>query len=461
MPNELANTYLYCSSKLVFAAIQKQTNGQKTLCVGKLNTALPHAEEMDKKHFFDLSHNNYDTIVFADTCELTDILPTLYKIHTLLVEQGGCFFFVFLDQQRNLKLSYVLNLISKAGFNLLTPIPPAIQNSWCLLHLQKKQSLRWTLTHLDTEHKFAFIDLFNTVFHPNTISPIVWDWKYRNGRGVGITAWRTNQLVASYGGLRRAILYFGQAKQAVQIVDIMVHPQERGVFTRRGAFALTGSTFPEYYVGYDAPFWLGFGFPTERHYKLSEKLGLYAEVGRLLELRWSSQTSLPHWHTRIRYWLPQENPDEQVILTSLWQVMATDLNHAIVGVRDWAQFQYRYCQHPEKKYEILLMSNRWHATPHCLVVVKVSDNNLHIVDYIGQLHYIPDAIAQVRRIAARRGMAQVFVWITANFADAFRYHNPIEQDLNIVIPHSIWADGVPAEVVKDHWWLMAGDTDFI
>ena len=72
----------------------------------------------------------------------------------------------------------------------------------------------------------------------------------------------------------------------VQNGDVMVLPDERGVFSRHGAMYHAVDHFVRHYVGPGCAYAFAYGFPSERAFKLGFKLGLYAEAGRMMELRW-------------------------------------------------------------------------------------------------------------------------------------------------------------------------------
>jgi len=330
---------------------------------------------------------------------------------------------------------------------------------YVLLKFAKTKAPRWKITSVTPQDKDAVRALFSEVFAPEQMSDAHWEWKYGQERGLGIAAWHNGKMVAHYGAIIREIHYFGQPKLAIQIADVMVSAKERSKFTRRGAFFLTAATFPECYVGYGARTWLGYGFPNQRHLKLAQHLGLYAPVGKMSELRWASSTAKPHLWTRIRHLQPQQRHKNKIIINTLWKKMASCLQQALVGVRDWDYVQHRYLLHPHKQYELLLVSRRFSGEALGVVVIHRQNETCRIMDFIGDLKHLPEVIKQVRRMAEIGGMQQVILWITENFVTAFPKAE--QHDLDIQIPHSIWCQGVPPEEIEGHWWLMSGDTDFL
>ena len=147
------------------------------------------------------------------------------------------------------------------------------------------------------------------------------------------------------------------------------------------------------------------------------------------------------------------------IINELWEKMYQDLPDALVGKRDFAYIQHRYFQHPQHNYELLLVSKRFSGKPLGILVIQRKEAICQIMDFIGGLKYIPEIIKQIQRISKAWNLEQVTMWITANFVSVFPETEQF--DLNIQIPHSIWCQGIPAEKINGHWWLMAGDTDFL
>ena len=101
-------------------------------------------------------------------------------------------------------------------------------------------NLGWQPTHKLNEPGQR--DLFQSVFG-QPMSQAHWQWKYANGHGeaTGVRN-ASGKLVAHYGAMPRPILFFGQDAMAVQIGDVMVLPEARGVWSRSGPFSCTWVT---------------------------------------------------------------------------------------------------------------------------------------------------------------------------------------------------------------------------
>ena len=330
-----------------------------------------------------------------------------------------------------------------------------------LLHFKKRAQPKWRLRQIKTEHMSAVLDLFENTFH-HSMTPATWQWKYGHHSGYQIGVWRDDQLIAHYGGCGRRILFFGQPQHAVQIADVMVNSNDRGILTKTGPFFLMAATFPERFVGYGKPFLVGFGFPNERAMQVAERHGLYAEVGCMTEFCWPSLPKLPLMGTKLQQLDEHLLEDDKTarIIDECWQQMAGDLRDAMVGIRDWNYLKHRYLHHPTQQYQIVLVKNRFGKRIRGVLVLRHDSMNCEIMDMIAPLSEIPLLIKHARRIAGIAGYREVSCRITENFASYFANTRGIQHPLNIHIPATIWTDGPSVETLRNHWWLMSGDTDF-
>jgi hypothetical protein len=317
---------------------------------------------------------------------------------------------------------------------------------------RKMTIARWQLRHVRTSDFEAIATLFLEVFaHP--ISKALWSWKYANGHGDGVVAARNGTLIAHYGGMYRDVMLCGKPDWVFQICDVMVHPKERGVMTRQGPFLLTAATSAEIY----GP--LGFGFPNARAMEVAAKMGLYAEVGQMSEVRW--EPSLPRFRLRTRLQLlVSGRADSQAVVETVWAAMANDLVDAVVGVRDWAFVEYRYFSHPHNRYEVLAVTSRLTGKPLGVMVLRRLEAMCELVDVIAPLANLTLVIDQARRLTGLWGMRYLYCWITKNQVQRFLATDGQEVGLNVSIPTSCWTADPRADIFKDRWWLMSGDTDF-
>ncbi len=320
----------------------------------------------------------------------------------------------------------------------------------------KSASPRWRLSRVQERDIVPVLTLFRDVFG-HAMSPAQWQWKYGAGRGFGVIARRGAGIVAHYGGLGRAVLVAGKPCYAFQICDVMVEPKERAVLTRSGPFSLTAVSFAE--SGKTAKALLGYGFPNSRALRLAQKLGIYLDVGGLVEVRWQPSSGRPRLMTRVRH-LARDAGSTDAIIDRLWRKMAEDLRAAVVGARDARYVRHRYFEHPDKHYEVLLVTSRLSGAPHGILVLRRDEGRCELLDVIAPLENLPTLIVQARRLLSHWGLAELYCWITQQNAALFTATGGTGHPLDIRIPTCIWVDGPEPHELQDKWWLMAGDTDF-
>ncbi len=329
-----------------------------------------------------------------------------------------------------------------------------------LFRLQRvRRPPRWLLTNLDTDGYEAFAALFGIVFG-KSISKALWHWKYAEGRGHGVAAWHGERLIAHYGGSWRRVVAFGQHLAALQVCDAMVAVEERAVMTKTGAFFQVAAAFLELYQGL-AGVPLAFGFPNHRAMRLGERLGLYAEVGSLRELRWPPLPGQPRLDSCLSIF-PANLRDDRLALEILWGDMAGDLAEGIIGVRDWDFVCRRYLHHPERHYTLVMVRRRLTAAPLGLLVLHREDSAAALVDLVAPLRRIPLLVAQARRLARLWGCSSLYTWITSQHVHRFASPGAVVKDIGVRIPTNAWvAQPFTPEELHDRWWLTMGDTDFL
>ncbi len=353
-------------------------------------------------------------------------------------------------------LDYVVALGQRCGFALLAPDggdqTTVLSPAFVRILRKTENPPRWALRHVRSSDAPAVAELFSEVFG-QPISAELWEWKYGRGRGNAVTASRHGTVVAHYGGMYRDILLFGKPEWAFQICDVMVHPKERGVMTRQGPFLLTAAIGAEIY----GP--LGFGFPHPRAMEVAQKMGLYASVGHMVEVRWQPSAPRARWSSRLRLLSRNRNEDRELV-NEVWLKMASDLVTEAVGLRDWAYLERRYLDHPHNHYELIAVASRWTGRPLGVLVLLRLEDCVELLDVVAPMQALPALIDQARRLAALWGKSSVYCWITANQVHHFLVQGGVQADVQVSIPTSVWTQDERAHVFKDKWWLMSGDTDF-
>ncbi|MFZ4702026.1 MAG: hypothetical protein ACOYMG_18425, partial [Candidatus Methylumidiphilus sp.] len=233
-------------------------------------------------------------------------------------------------------------------------------------------------------------------------------------------------------------------------------PKERGVLTRRGPFLLAAEHYLRHRVGVGKDFPLAYGFPSQRAYRIGERLGLYAKVGEIMRVEWPALQAWPNPLLRTRPWgiTPGDAADR------LWLEMAAALSRQVVGVRDFAYLKRRYLEHPTISYRTFLVSKRLGNRPFGILVLRDEADSLELLDVIAPPGRLTALVAIVRRLAWNLGKPKAYTWITAQNTAWFAGVAGVVSPTEIVVPAFNWPQGMPPAELNDRWWLMAGDTDF-
>lgn len=285
-----------------------------------------------------------------------------------------------------------------------------------------------------------------------------WRWKYAGAASWGTLVRFDGLPVAFYGGMPRTVRLFGEDVCGVQIGDVMVEPLHRRVLTRRGPFFLVGSTFAEKLIGPGKPYSLSFGFPSERHSRLGEHLGIYQRIGKnITEASWTPLSC----RRSLLFRMSAVVTGQEKKIDRLWRAMADELVDYIVPVRDSAYIRHRFLEHPAITYMPLLVSNRLTGKPVGFCIMRDhGDEGLELLDMIAPLASIPFLVESARRMAGRLGRPRLFAWLSSPVAENLRSTGPDLKSLDVPLSTIVWKVPPDARSLQDRWWLVGGDADF-
>ncbi len=323
----------------------------------------------------------------------------------------------------------------------------------------------------------AVLALHTRVFGPQ-VDARWFVWKYgsaaQQGRGQAVGAWHGSELIAYCGGLPRTLWQQGQSRRGLQIGDVMVHPDWRGILTRRGPFFHVSRRFYESRLGaaQDRPFQLGFGFPNERHLRLAVKLGLLRDAGAIEALHWNTAPAatlcLP-WNWRWQALLPTDAQFDRTINTA-WQSMLAQAGGLTLGQRDAAYLRWRYVDRPASvglsagapvRYRFFTLRRPWSTRSAGVAVLDLRSTSAHWLDWVGPLELLPLASRACRLEAARAGASGLTAWASAAVAQQLEHSGIARREVcaRLGIPEA--SSLGPQDVPESGWWLMGGDTDFL
>ena len=302
--------------------------------------------------------------------------------------------------------------------------------------------------------------LFRKIFNED-MSQRHWEWKYLRPQSRAVVVYKDDNLVAHYGGVGTDIILEGEKRTAMQIADLMVDPDVRHAVRSRSPFYLSGKMFLESMVGYNKDFLLAYGFPSERAMGLSERLGFFAPVGRMIEIQWDTSKSK---QSRLDKTVPvtKENFNKYAAdMDSLWKSFQGLFKDRIICRKDSSFVRWRYLEHPSKSYEVYLIKNQISGKPAALLVLKFENGSVMLMDLVTRSLDLIKAINTARYTAAESGKSQLISWCSDTFIDIFKTVNSRVKELPIIIPACTATPGPPTETQKMKWWFMPGDTDYL
>lgn len=290
-----------------------------------------------------------------------------------------------------------------------------------------------------------------------------YQWKYRVGGGLGSGVWHQGELIAHCGGVPRTLWRQGRRQTGLQIGDVMVAPEWRGILTRRGPFFQASHAFYSAHVGDRFGHSIAYGFPSERHLRLAVTLKLLWSAGPVHALSWDVQAadrSGPGWAWSWHSLDPSDRRFDQSV-DAAWQRMRAAGAALTLGERDAAYVRWRYCERPGRRCSFFSLRRPWSPTPAGIAVLDIGASPVQWLDWIGD----PAAILAASRAcvaeAGRAGAPSLTAWaspvVTQSLQGAEVTSKSVTAWLGIPRASSLAEE----DLAGMRWWLMGGDTDFL
>ena len=291
------------------------------------------------------------------------------------------------------------------------------------------------------------------------------DWKYRLGGGEGVGLWHQGQMIAHCGGVPRNIWHANQLEHNLQIGDVMVAPEWRGILTRRGPFFQVSKRFYDTRLGERQRFHAGFGFPSARHLQLAMKVGLLWPSGVMTGLHWRAQTPdkvLSRWRWQTSRLLP-DSPTFDAAINIVWKQMRAQANGLLIGERDATYVRWRYVQRPALEHTFLQLRRPWQSAPLGIAVLgPVSAGQpVQWLDWLGPPAFLPQACTLCQTEAQRLGAAGMTAWASQAVLQVLSATGIDSQAEVAHIGMPTTSALAPEAAAQLNWWFMGGDTDFL
>lgn len=298
-----------------------------------------------------------------------------------------------------------------------------------------------------------------------------YSWKYGSasfhGRGAGVGVWIEGNLVAFCGGTSRTLQQAARTINGMQGGDVMVHPNWRGILTRKGPFYFASSRLYSSMLGSveKRPFQLGFGFPNQMHMRLLGQTGLARDGGQMKCLLWTQLATPPTkpWSWRWGEILPSSHEFDAAIQRA-WAAMQRDAGKALIGERGVDYIRWRFVNMPQgapSKYRFFALKRPWQTVPSGVAVLDLNTKPAHWLDWIGPKNLMPVAVQHALQNATQHGTPELQAWASAVVCEALQRTGAAPPNtcawIGIPTASDVQADDLPTL----NWWLMSGDTDFL
>lgn len=329
---------------------------------------------------------------------------------------------------------------------------------------------RLILRDIQEKHKFDLLLLHQKIFS-STAQEEWFKWKYVLGKGDGVGIWNENhEMIAFCGGVPRRFFKRGEVTNFLQIGDLMVSPEWRGIMARNNPFWYACETFYNTRLGKDKALKIGFGLTHARALRLHVKRGMSWDAGSIEHLQWQV-TPKEIFSFRQLMWvikpLSVTDADFSSTVENAWQSMQATSQHYSLGIRNANYLSWRYIQRPDKNYQLFTLRRTLKCKPAGILVLSQPSSSGEAVqwlDWIGPISDIGHACRAAQHLAARDGISTtgtMTAWASPAVAQLLTATKPQSlgavAHLGILTASALTREAVP----KLRMWLMAGDTEFI
>jgi hypothetical protein len=299
-------------------------------------------------------------------------------------------------------------------------------------------------------------DVFNGEF-----PAALWRWKYLdNPYGAQMVICQegdSGRIVGVYSGIPYRTWYCGRIVRFTQLMDIMVHPDNR----RDGVFLKTANTFFSWY-GPPAGSVCLYGFPGELHFRIGRRLLRYRALAPRPAYLTASLSALGR---RLRPFCGRIEPVTTADFSFDRLAAACHHRRQAMVVRDAAFVQWRFLDHPRCDYRI------WAALPfrggewRGYGVFVVRADTVCLVDLVlpPDAALLADFLARVARAQAGSWPDRLVTWMPPGqslAAGLMRVGMTLEAEpLGIIPTVKIMDPGLRAEWLADQLHYTMADAD--
>lgn len=306
-----------------------------------------------------------------------------------------------------------------------------------------------TIRDYKTGDEEGITRLFGDVFGKEMTSG-QWKWKYLvpgNGRIYSkVTETVSHGIIGHAGAIPLRGVFKNTPIRFFQIVDVMVHPKERGFLGRKNLFdSMIKILFED--IRKEFPDVFCYGFPGTRPFILGKRIKVYDQI----ELA-SEHTKLLHRSFLNPYKVQLIAWDDD-ILDSLWTMFSKDFSLSLI--RDKRYLCWRYATNPFFSYRlfgIFLLGKLkgW-------VVTKDSDDEIFVVDLLTEPRRSMGILKALENHLISSGKKNIRIWLSERWSKHIKGYTA--NVTPVVVTNMIWKLPFTTSTVKENLYYTMGDAD--
>lgn len=254
----------------------------------------------------------------------------------------------------------------------------------------------------------------------HAISPELWGWKYLSGpykHQLMLCVTESGDIAALYGGVPLKANFQGETRTFTHLMDSMSHPEYRGsIGGRNGVFVQTVQAYFSLYGSANREnSLLLYGFPGKRAMGLGKRMLGYESLANDVEYLQLDTAGHERPLVRLRSQMYKlelvSKLDER--FDRLQQTLRP--HYPLAVTRDQKFLQWRFFDHPERKYEVWVYRRRLKLDIEGYLVLSVDDelNRVTLVDFllpVGEIlaaKFLQSMLYELKD----RGFSQLQTWL--------------------------------------------------
>ncbi len=316
-------------------------------------------------------------------------------------------------------------------------------------------------------------------------------WKYQSDKrfdGIALGMWRDTSLVAHYAGFPRTLVCGKKKLLALQVGDVMVHPDARHGLAKFNRFAkITKGFFSKTLRLFDAHndrpleqvgvqvhgiYDVAYGFPNARHLRQGAIQACYRPADLMFEIGWKigqkARISTNDEKELLVEWISDDDRDFLCLDPMAFNDIAIEMVKSFASKDVWAvsrslaYWLWRFPRHRSYRW-VLVRENHNPISLVAAAIVKPSQGGetYELLDWICRPGRQSGAFNALLKSLELEHVLSLRTWASKS---ALRYFQSDLLDRVETLPFqmalSVYPDARAADLLANRLWMISGDTDF-